>query len=93
MKYLPLYYFLIINILAFLIMGIDKSKARRGAWRVKESTLFALALLGGSIGVYLAMGAFHHKTLHKKFSIGIPLIIILQAALIIYITIKTAGLI
>lgn len=76
-------YILLINLIAFVVFGIDKRKARKGQWRVPESTLFILALIGGSIGALLGMLAFRHKTKHRKFTIGIPLILALQIALLV----------
>lgn len=74
-------YLLIINAAAFCAFGIDKTKARKNAWRIPEKTLLALALLGGSAGALLGMAVFHHKTRKKKFSIGIPLILTVQSGL------------
>ena len=71
-------YFLLSNLVAFVVYGIDKYKARKGKWRISESTLLMLAMFGGSIGAWLAMKVFHHKTMHKKFYIGVPVIIVLQ---------------
>ena len=71
-------YLLLSNLVAFVVYGIDKYKARKGKWRIPESTLLTLAMFGGSIGAWLAMKAFHHKTMHKKFYIGVPMIIVLQ---------------
>lgn len=71
-------YLVIINIIAFILFGIDKRKAKKNKWRIPESTLLMFAVAGGSIGSYCGMKLWHHKTLHKKFSWGIPLIIILQ---------------
>lgn len=76
-------YILLINLIAFVVFGIDKRKARKGQWRVPESTLFILAIIGGSIGALLGMLAFRHKTKHRKFTIGIPLILALQIALLV----------
>ena len=70
-----------INIVTFAVYGIDKGKARRGAWRVPEKTLFLLPLLGGSLGALLGMRVFHHKTKHWYFVWGIPAILLVQAAL------------
>lgn len=70
-----------INVLTFLVYGLDKWKARRRRWRISEQTLLLLAVLGGSIGALLAMHVFHHKTLHKKFRYGVPLILLVQLAL------------
>lgn len=76
--YLLLYYLLGINLLAFTLYGVDKGKAKRGAWRTPEWVLIFVALIGGSLGALFAMSVFHHKTLHKKFSIGVPLVFLLQ---------------
>ena len=73
-----LYYLFGVNILTFLVYGIDKSKAKRKAWRISECTLLMLAVIGGSVGALFAMRLFHHKTLHKKFRYGVPLIMALQ---------------
>lgn len=73
------------NILGLLIMGIDKSKAKRHAWRIPEKALFGVSLLGGSIGTWAGMYIFHHKTKHWYFVIGMPLILVLQLAAIIFI--------
>ena len=73
-----LLYLLGINAFGFLIMLIDKTKARRGKWRIPESTLITVAIIGGSIGSLLGMYAFRHKTRHPKFTLGIPLIIVAQ---------------
>ena len=78
-------YLILINLAAFLTFGLDKWKAKRNAWRVKEATLIGLAVIGGSVGALLGMKAFHHKTLHKKFTIGIPLILASQILLGAYI--------
>ena len=74
-----------LNVLTFLVYGIDKYKAKRGSWRIPESTLLLLALLGGSIGAWFGMKVWHHKTLHKKFKYGIPLILFAQLVLIVLI--------
>lgn len=76
-------YIILINLIAFVVFGIDKRKARKGQWRVPESTLFILAIIGGSIGALLGMLVFRHKTKHRKFTIGIPLILALQIALFV----------
>ena len=73
-----LIYLLIINALSFLLMLIDKQKAKKGLWRIPEKTLFAVALLGGSLGGIAGMKVFHHKTKHLKFSLGLPLILAVQ---------------
>lgn len=76
-----LIYLLSLNILTFIIYGIDKWKARKGRWRIPESSLLLLAACGGSIGAWCGMRVWHHKTLHKKFKYGIPLILLLQLVL------------
>ena len=70
-----------LNILTFIIYGIDKWKARKGRWRIPESSLLLLAACGGSLGAWCGMRVWHHKTLHKKFKYGIPLILLLQLVL------------
>ena len=83
-KYFILY-LIIINIIAFLAMYIDKRKAKYGKWRIQEQSLFILALIGGSIGAIIGMNIFRHKTKKLRFSIGFPIILILQIVLIISI--------
>lgn len=78
-------YFLVINIIGIALMGIDKSKAKRKAWRIPEKTLLLCALFGGSAGVWIGMYLFHHKTKHWQFVVGVPLILILQAVCVICI--------
>lgn len=78
MKTFLILYIIGINLLGFCLMGIDKSKARRNKWRIREQTLFLVSLLFGSIGVLVGMYVFRHKTRHRSFVIGIPLILILQ---------------
>ena len=79
-----IYYLIIINIVTFLVYGIDKWKARKAMWRVREASLLMLTVLGGSIGAWLGMKVWHHKTQHKKFRYGIPAIIIIQLVIIGY---------
>ena len=76
-------YLIIINLIAFLAMYIDKRRARYGKWRIPEQTLFILALIGGSIGAIIGMYVFRHKTKKLRFSIVFPIILILQIILII----------
>ena len=78
MKTLLCLYLLIINALGFLIMLVDKEKAKKHLWRIPESTLLTVAALGGSIGCYAGMRLFHHKTRKPKFYIGIPVIFAVQ---------------
>ena len=75
---LLLYYLLAVNILTYIVYGIDKWKACRKRWRIPEATLLWLAVLGGSLVALVAMHLFHHKTLHKKFRYGVPAILIAQ---------------
>ena len=82
-----LIYLLAANIVTFVVFGIDKYKAKRGLWRIPEASLLTMAVIGGSIGAWLGTKVWHHKTLHKKFKYGIPLIIALQAALAVYLLI------
>jgi uncharacterized membrane protein YsdA (DUF1294 family) len=81
-------YLLLINIATLILYGIDKWKAKHNMWRISEATLLILAAVGGSIGAFAAMKLFHHKTKHKKFYIGVPVIIILQIALFIILPSK-----
>lgn len=78
-----LFYLLIINLTGFIIMFIDKSRSIHKEWRVPEKNLIGLSVIGGSIGMLLGMYIFRHKTKHKKFTIGIPFILIIQFSLII----------
>ena len=79
------YYLLAINAVAFIVYGIDKYKAKKGRWRISEATLLTMAAIGGSIGAWAGMRTWHHKTMHKKFKYGIPVIIIMQIALVVYL--------
>ena len=106
-----LYYLIVINIVTFLVYGIDKAaskrgqsqtrlsyaerkqarpkvkwKAKQGSWRISEATLLILAVIGGSIGAMLGMKVWHHKTQHKKFKYGLPLILLAQIATIYFIS-------
>lgn len=74
-----------VNLVTFAVYGIDKAKAKRGAWRVPEKTLFLLPLLGGSLGALLGMKVFRHKTKHWYFVWGIPLILVAQIALAVWL--------
>lgn len=78
-----LIYVLTINFIAFLAMYVDKKKAEKDRWRIKESTLLTIALIGGSIGEIIGMYLFHHKTKKPRFYIGIPVIIVIQIVTII----------
>ena len=83
-----LLYLLVINLIAFFAMGIDKWKAKREAWRIPEQTLLSLVLLGGGIGGIAGMYVFRHKTKKPKFFIGFPVILITEIVLVIYLLIK-----
>ena len=90
MKYL-LIYLLLINLIGFFAMFLDKQKAKKGKWRIPEKTLFLFAFLGGSLGTTLGMNTFRHKTKHWYFKFGMPLILILQIAGAIYLVFKFYG--
>ena len=76
---------LLMNLLAFILYGVDKHKARKGAWRIPEATLLLAAFLGGSLGALLGMEIFRHKTKHTKFRVLVPLFLILHIALGVYL--------
>jgi uncharacterized membrane protein YsdA (DUF1294 family) len=82
------YYLIFINIVTFLVYGIDKWKAKQGSWRISEATLLMLAVIGGTIGALLGMQVWRHKTMHKKFKYGLPLILLAQIALMYLISEK-----
>jgi uncharacterized membrane protein YsdA (DUF1294 family) len=80
-------YLLAVSLLAFALMGVDKARARRGAWRIPEKVLFLSALAGGSVGAIAGMFAFRHKTKHLRFVLGLPAILLAQliaAALVLW---------
>lgn len=79
------YYLIIINAVAFIVYGIDKYKAKKAKWRIPEATLLMLAVLGGSIGAWTGMRVWHHKTMHKKFKYGVPAILLIQIATMMYL--------
>jgi uncharacterized membrane protein YsdA (DUF1294 family) len=78
-------YIAAVNIAAFLVMGADKHKAKRHERRISEKSIFTLGFAGGSLGVLIGMNIFHHKTKHLKFTIGIPLMLLLNIALLVYL--------
>jgi uncharacterized membrane protein YsdA (DUF1294 family) len=84
-KHRGIYYLLAINAVTFIVYGIDKYKAKKAKWRISEATLLLLAVLGGSIGAWMGMKVWHHKTMHKKFKYGIPAILLIQIALMAYL--------
>lgn len=76
--YLLWVYLGIVNVAGFILPAVDKRRAKKDKWRIRESTLFLISALGGSVAMYISMRLFHHKTKHKRFMIGIPIIIVLQ---------------
>jgi uncharacterized membrane protein YsdA (DUF1294 family) len=84
MNSILLFFIIGINVITFVVYGIDKLKAKKGKWRIPEATLLLLAIVGGSMGAWCGMKVWHHKTLHKKFRYGIPLILIVQIGLCLY---------
>ena len=88
MRYLI--YLLAVNAVTFIVYGIDKYKAKHAKWRISEATLLMLAVIGGSIGAWCGMKVWHHKTMHKKFKYGVPVILLLQVALAVWIINKMA---
>ena len=99
--HIALLYLAVINVVTFFMYGIDKWKAKKSKWRIRETALLGLAVLGGSIGAWLGMQVWHHKTQHKggnreidnivggyQFKYGVPAIIIIQLALIVYFIIS-----
>ena len=84
MKYI-LWYLLLINAAAFTLMLVDKRRAKKNRWRIRESTLILSAVLGGSVGALAGMYTFRHKTKHIKFTAGIPAILIAQLLMVMYI--------
>lgn len=84
---IALIYFAIISLVTAVVTAADKYKAKKGSFRISEATLFILAILGGALSEYLTMRLIRHKTLHKRFMLGLPLIIILQLAAVILLTV------
>lgn len=76
-------YIILINLAAFIMFGADKARAVRGKWRISEAALIVSALLGGSVGALAGMRVFHHKTKHRKFTIGVPVILVLQIVFVL----------
>lgn len=81
-------YLVAINVLTFLLYGIDKWKAKRARWRIPESVLLGMAAIGGSVGAWLGMRVWHHKTQHAKFRYGVPAMLVAQAALLVWIVLQ-----
>ncbi len=80
-----LIYLILINVVTFLVYGIDKNKAKKSQWRISESTLLLLAAVGGSLGAWIGMNVWHHKTRHNVFRFGIPCILALQVCLWLFL--------
>lgn len=78
-------YLVIVNLVAFALYGVDKSRARRSAWRIPEATLLLVALIGGSLGAFAGMRVWHHKTQKLRFKVLVPLFLIAHIALIAYL--------
>ena len=83
MRLLIACYLVAINVVTFVMYGIDKWKAKHNKWRIPEATLLGLAVVGGSVGAWLGMKVWHHKTMHKKFKYGIPLILMAQIVIVL----------
>lgn len=83
-----IYYLIAINIITFIVYGIDKLKAKKGWWRIPETTLLLLALIGGSIGALAGMTFWRHKTQHLKFKYGVPAIFLAQLCILMYVYAK-----
>ena len=77
-------YFITVNVLGLVLFGIDKWKAKHDKWRISEATLLSVTAIGGSIGACVGMKVWHHKTMHKKFKYGIPLVMVLQFVLLLF---------
>lgn len=85
LEYLFGIYLFVVNLIAFILFAIDKYKSKKSKWRISERTLIVISLIGGSVGALMSMKAFRHKTKHKKFTIGVPFILVAQIATAIYI--------
>ena len=79
-------YFLAMNVIGYISMGLDKERAKQHAWRIPEATLFSVAILGGSVGSIFGMFHFHHKTKHWYFVAGLPIIFFIQLAIAVTLT-------
>ena len=80
-----LIYLVVVNGIGFLLMGLDKAKAKVGAWRIPEKTLFGIAFIGGGLGVWFGMETFRHKTKHWYFKYGVPAIFIIEVIAVVYL--------
>ncbi|MDD3035168.1 MAG: DUF1294 domain-containing protein [Bacteroidales bacterium] len=86
-------YVIVINVITLMMYGIDKWKAKHSKWRIPEATLLIMAAVGGSIGAWMGIKLFHHKTLHKKFKYGVPGIFLIQLGIVLFIYLKTNNLV
>ena len=86
-------YLLAMNVITFFTYGIDKLKAKKDMWRVPEKVLILMAVFGGSIGAILGMKLFHHKTQKLKFKIGVPVILMIQLAIVVFVWLKMKGIV
>ena len=84
---LVLIYIIVINIASFLVFGLDKWKAKKGKWRIREASLMGMVAIGGSLGGFAAMRLFRHKTRKRLFAVGVPLILFLQLLVVIFVKI------
>lgn len=82
------FYLIAINVFTFSLMGVDKNLARNRKWRISERALFLGSILGGSAGTWLGMHLFRHKTRKKRFVVGVPVILLIQSALILWLLLK-----
>lgn len=78
-------YYLLINLISYILMGVDKKRAKHGEWRIKESSLWFIAFIGGALGSYIGMKTFRHKTKHSSFKFGLPLLVLLHIGLFVYL--------
>lgn len=78
--------YLVLNCIAFLLMKVDKRRAIKNKWRISESTLWTISIVGGALGSWAGMNRFRHKTKHKTFQFGLPLLTLVQIGTIIYFT-------
>lgn len=83
-------FYLLINLIGFTIMGMDKNRAKKGEWRIKESSLWLVAAIGGALGSYLAMRTFRHKTKHSSFKYGLPILTLVHIGLFVYFSVRLA---
>ncbi len=81
-------YIIVVNVVAFFLYGIDKLKAKKNKWRIPERTLIGVAVVGGSLGALAGMLVWRHKTQHAKFYVGIPVIIVVQIALVVLLLVE-----